>query len=86
MRAADMHCDVDDNTVGDESVEHRAVGYRHGFRLGPALRRPGERRCVGGGPSSGPSMSHLPEVPQQDDRATRDEQDHGVERQELSII
>jgi hypothetical protein len=86
MCPTDVHGDVDIDTVGDEAVEHRAIGRRDRFGSVAALGRACERRRVGRGSSAGPSMSQLAEVPQQDDGAARDQQDHGIQRQELSII
>jgi hypothetical protein len=86
MRVTDVHGDIDSNTVGDEGVDHCTVGRRHRFGSGAALDRAGERGCVGRGSRAGPSMRQLPEVPHQHDGAAGDQQDHGVQRQQLSII
>jgi hypothetical protein len=86
MCARDVYDDVDSNTVGDEGVERCAVRRGDRFGRGATLGRACECRCISGGPRPGPSVGQLPELRQQDDRAARDEQDHGVEGQELSII
>jgi hypothetical protein len=86
MHLTDVHSDIDINTVCDEDIEHRAIGRSDRFCRRTAFGCAGQRCCVGRRAGASPSVSRLPEVAQDNDCATRGQQDHGIQRQELPAI